>query len=266
MRANANVNCYCIICIHVVPEFIARIKRWVEFVIFWSRKIFLTWEKLEDAQNLNKGCRFSQQSSIESREQITQNKTLLIDYKQRDRSGSISLAGIANQESRHKNRESSLDSRLDSREDRESSVNLLLNGNVCFFWGGVGGKGFAVTGALDKVNFSLSLCWQAPEPGDFVLINSSFPRRISPPILRSLVGPGLPGGITRHVHSWGLNSKRSPLLRASYAVHGTQWVTKYMYNNYTQWEIVKKKPCTLTLCAMEVSFRICRRTPFSWIQ
>ena len=106
---------------------------------------------------MNKGCRFSQQSSIESREQITQNKTLLIDYKQRDRSGLISLAGIANQESRRNNRELSLDSRLDSREDRESSVNLLLNGTVCFF-GGVGGKGFAVTGALDKVNFSLSLC------------------------------------------------------------------------------------------------------------
>ena len=121
------------------------------------------------------------------------------------------------------------------------------------FWGWVGGKGFAVTGALDKVNFSLNLCWQAPEPGDFVLINSSFPRRIPPPILRSLVGPELPGGITRHVHNWGLNSKRSPLLRASYAVHGTQWVTKYMYNNQTQWETVKNNTCTLTLCAVTQS-------------
>ena len=42
------------------------------------------WERLEDAvQNLNKGCRFLQQSRIKSREQITRNKTLLIDYKQR---------------------------------------------------------------------------------------------------------------------------------------------------------------------------------------
>ena len=156
---------------------------------------------------------------------------------------------------------------LDSREDRELSVNLLWTVQyVSLGW--VGGMGFAVTGAADKVNFRLSLCWQAPEPGDFVLINSPFPRRNSCTdfTIPTVVGPGLPGGITRHVHNWGLNSKRSPLLRANYAVHGTQWVTKYMYNNYTQWEIVKKKPCTLTLCAMEVSFRICRRTPFSSIQ
>ena len=163
MRANANVNCYCIICIHVVREFLARIKHWVEFVIFWSRKIFLTWEKLEDAQNLNKGCRFSQQSSIESREQITRNKTLLIDYKQRDHSGFISLAGIENQESRRNNRESSLDSQLDFR--------LLILARIknqvsTYFWtvlyvslGWVGGRGFAVTGTLDTVNFRLSLCW-----------------------------------------------------------------------------------------------------------
>ena len=31
MQVNANVNCYCIICI--VQEFLARIERWVEFVI-----------------------------------------------------------------------------------------------------------------------------------------------------------------------------------------------------------------------------------------
>ena len=68
------------------------------------------------------GCRFSQQSSIESREQITRNKILLIDYKQRGHSGLISLTGIEN-----------CNSILDSREDRESSVNLLLNGIVLTF-------------------------------------------------------------------------------------------------------------------------------------
>ena len=198
MWANANVNCYCIICIHVVREFLARIKRWVEFVIFWSRKIFWTWEKLEDAQNLNKGCRFSQQSSIESRGQITQNKTLLIDYKQRDRSGLISLAGIENQESRRNNRESSLDSQLDFR--------LLILARIenrvsTYFWtvlylslGWVGGRGFAMTGTLDKVHFRLSLCWQAPEPGDFVLINSPFPRGNSPTHFKIPSWPGITWG------------------------------------------------------------------------
>ena len=181
---------------------------------------------LEDAQNLNKGCRFSQQSSIESREQITRNKTLLIDYKQRDHSGLISLAGIENQEWRRNNWESRLDSRLDSRF---LILARIENWVSTYFWtvqyvslGWVGGMSFAVTGAADKVNFRLSLCWQAAEPGDFVLINSPFPRRNSCThfAIPTVVGPGLPGGITRHVHNWGINSKRSPLLRASYAVHG----------------------------------------------
>ena len=70
------------------------------------------------------GCRFSQQLSIESREQITGNKILLIDYKQRGRSGLISLAGVENR-----------DSILDSREEWESRVNLLLNGTVLTFTG-----------------------------------------------------------------------------------------------------------------------------------
>ena len=105
-------------------------RRWVEFVILWSRKIFfLTRENLEDAPNLNKGCRFWQQPIIEStcREQITRNKTLSIDSKKRlfrlDESR-------RNRELRRNNQESRLDSRLDSREDRESSVNLLLNCTV----------------------------------------------------------------------------------------------------------------------------------------
>ena len=68
-------QCYCIICI--VQEVHARIKRWVGFVILQSKKIFLTWEKL------NKGCRFSEVSTIESREQTTRKKTFIIHYKQR---------------------------------------------------------------------------------------------------------------------------------------------------------------------------------------
>ena len=70
------------------------------------------------------GCRFSQQLSIESREQITRNKIFLINYKQRGRSGLISLVGIEKR-----------DSILDSREEWESSVNLLLNGTVLTFTG-----------------------------------------------------------------------------------------------------------------------------------
>ena len=52
------------------------------------------------------GCRFSQQLSIESIEQITRNKIFLINYKQRGRSGLISLVGIEKR-----------DSILDSREE-----------------------------------------------------------------------------------------------------------------------------------------------------
>ena len=109
VRANVNVNCSCIICIHVVQEFLTRIKRWVEFVIFWTlKKTFLTWERLEDAQNLNKGCGFSQQLSIARR----------IESKLEER------------ELRIETQQLRIGSRLDSQEDRESRVNLLLNGTV----------------------------------------------------------------------------------------------------------------------------------------
>ena len=109
VRANVNVNCSCIICIHVVQEFLTRIKRWVEFVIFWTlKKTFLTWERLEDAQNLNKGCGFSQQLSIARR----------IESKLEER------------ELRIETQQLRIGSRLDSQEDRESSVNFLLNGTV----------------------------------------------------------------------------------------------------------------------------------------
>ena len=131
MRANVNVNCSHIICIHVVQEFLARIKHWVEFVIFRSRKTFLTWKELEDVQNLNKGCRFSQQLRIENWEQITRNKNpiinkeaILVDKSRRNRESRIETQQL----------ESSLDSWfltrfsvLDSQEDQELSVNLLLN-------------------------------------------------------------------------------------------------------------------------------------------
>ena len=81
------------------------------------------WEKLEDTQNLNKGCRFSQQSSIKSREQNGLKQTLTIDYKQRPFWFDESRR---NRESRLNNWESS----LHSCEDGEFSVNLLLNGTV----------------------------------------------------------------------------------------------------------------------------------------
>ena len=113
VRANVNVNCSCIICIHVVQEFLTRIKRWVEFVIFWTlKKTFLTWERLEDAQNLNKGCGFSQQLSIARR----------IESKLEER------------ELRIETQQLRIGSRLDSQEDRESSVNFLLNGTVGYYY------------------------------------------------------------------------------------------------------------------------------------
>ena len=59
VRANTNVNCYCIICI--VQEFLTRIKRWVEFVILKSRETFFdvkgiwrllkTWTKIVDSRS-----------------------------------------------------------------------------------------------------------------------------------------------------------------------------------------------------------------------
>ena len=59
----------------------------------------------------------------------------LLETINKSRSGLMNLEGIENREWRRNNRESSLHSRLDSlfsildsREDRESSVNLLLNG------------------------------------------------------------------------------------------------------------------------------------------
>ena len=114
VQAYANVNCYCIICI--VQEFLARIN-WVCY--FMEEKVFLTWEKLEDTQNLNKGCRFSQQSSIKSREQITGNKTLSIDYKQRPFRFNES----------HRNRESRVETqqlRIESRFWRGSRIECQL--------------------------------------------------------------------------------------------------------------------------------------------
>ena len=135
-----------------------------------------TWKKVVDSRS-------NRVSRVESKIKITRNKTLLIDYKQRDHSGLISLAGIENQEWRRNNRESRLNSRLDSPF---LILARIENWVSTYFWtvqyvslGWVGGMGFAVTGASDKVNFRLSLCWQAPEPGDFVLINSHFPRRNS---------------------------------------------------------------------------------------
>ena len=42
----------------------------------------------------------------------------------------MSLTGTEYGELRHNNRESGLDSQLDFRKDRESSVNVLLNGTL----------------------------------------------------------------------------------------------------------------------------------------
>ena len=66
-----------------------------------------------------------QQSNIESRESITRDSN-------KSRSGLVSLTGIEceNRDANIENRVSILDSILDSCEDRESSVNLLLNGTI----------------------------------------------------------------------------------------------------------------------------------------
>ena len=68
VQAKANVNCYCIICI--VQKFLARIKCWIEFVILYSGEIFWCERSQEVAKTWTKVVRFSQQSSIESKEQI----------------------------------------------------------------------------------------------------------------------------------------------------------------------------------------------------
>ena len=94
-------------------------KNQLSLLFLWRRKGFLTWEKLEDTQNLNKGCRFSQQSSIKSREQITGNKTLSIDYKQRPFRFNES----------HRNRESRVETqqlRIESRFWRGSRIECQL--------------------------------------------------------------------------------------------------------------------------------------------
>ena len=54
---NANVNRYYIICI--VQEFLQESDAEKSLLFYGVERFFLTWEKLEDAQNLNKGCRFS---------------------------------------------------------------------------------------------------------------------------------------------------------------------------------------------------------------
>ena len=57
----------------------------------------------------------------------------------------ISRAGIKNRDTKIENRVSILDSILDSRKDRESSVNLLLNGTVCVLEVGGGSETTART-------------------------------------------------------------------------------------------------------------------------
>ena len=96
----------------IVQEFLARIKRWVDFVILLSTKIFLKCEKLEDYSKLEQRLLLVDSHSS----QVPRVESELLETKQR-------LFWF--DESR-RNRESS----LNSHEDQESSVNLLLNGIV----------------------------------------------------------------------------------------------------------------------------------------
>ena len=121
---NANVNCYCII--WIVQEFLARIKHWVEFVISQSRKIFLTWEKLrvEDCLKLELRLLDSRRNRVLRVEsKLLEAKPFIIDYKQRpfqfDESCSKWELRIETQQSR-----------INFHENRESSVNLLLNSTI----------------------------------------------------------------------------------------------------------------------------------------
>ena len=102
--STATLNTICI-----VQEFLARIKCWVEFVILWRTKIFLTWEKLEDYSNLEKRLLL-----VDSRSnRVSRVESELLQAKQRPFWFNESRR---NQQLRRKN--------------RESSVNLLLNGTV----------------------------------------------------------------------------------------------------------------------------------------
>ena len=73
-------------------------------------------------KTLNKGCRFCNNQVLRVESELLKTKQRLFRFDE----------SCTNQELRHSNRESSLDSRLDldARKDRESSVNLLLNGTV----------------------------------------------------------------------------------------------------------------------------------------
>ena len=88
-----------------------------------ERFFFLTWEKLEDAQHLNNGCRFSQQPIIESREKITRNKTLSIDYKQRPFRLDESRR---NRESRIETQQSRIECRFSTRFSQGSRIECQL--------------------------------------------------------------------------------------------------------------------------------------------
>ena len=125
VRANVNVNRSCIICIHVVQEFLTRIKRWVEFVIFWSRKTFFDVEEVRRCSKLEQRLWIlaAIEYCAENREQITRNKNPFKEAILVDKS-------CGNRESRRNNWESVLNPILDSQEDRESNVNFLLNGTV----------------------------------------------------------------------------------------------------------------------------------------
>ena len=102
--STATVNTICI-----VQEFLARNKRWAEFVILQRTKIFLTWEKLEDYSKLEKRLLLVDSPS----NWVSRVESELLQAKQRPFWFDESRR---NQQLRRKN--------------RESSVNLLLNGTV----------------------------------------------------------------------------------------------------------------------------------------
>ena len=115
----------------IVQEFLARIKRWVEFVISKSTKIFLKWKKLEYYTKLEQrlllvDSRSSRVSRVETPELLeTKQRPFRIDESCRNRESRIKM-----QQSRMESLFLTRFSVLYSRVDRESSVNLLLNGTV----------------------------------------------------------------------------------------------------------------------------------------
>ena len=115
-RANANVNCYCILFAQF-RNFSQESNTQQSFVILQIGRIFFDVREVEDCSKLEQ--RLQILAAIEYRQQratYSKQKPFIIVCKQRP----FRFESCRNRESRLNN----------SHEDRESSVNLLLNGTV----------------------------------------------------------------------------------------------------------------------------------------